>query len=69
MVSVMQAGAIVGALLANPLAEKLGRRPGLMIVSVFAFIGGLLQAFSYGHLPCFYIGRSVSIMKIQEDPY
>ena len=30
-----------------------------MIVSVFAFVGGLLQAFSYGRLACFYVGRFV----------
>ncbi|KAH8812909.1 putative MFS quinate transporter [Xylogone sp. PMI_703] len=59
LVTVMQAGAFLGALVANPFADKLGRKPGLLIVSVFAFIGGLLQAFSYGHLSCFYIGRFV----------
>lgn len=30
-----------------------------MVVAVFAFIGGLLQALSYGSLVCFYIGRFV----------
>ncbi|KAL1983817.1 hypothetical protein VTN96DRAFT_9903 [Rasamsonia emersonii] len=59
LVTVMQAGAFAGALLANPFADKLGRKPGLLIVSIFAFIGGLLQAFAYGHLSCFYIGRFV----------
>lgn len=54
---VMQAGAVVGALLANPFADKLGRKPGLLFVSVFAFIGGLLQALAYGNYPCFYVGR------------
>ena len=57
MVSVMQAGAVIGALLAEPLADWRGRKPGLMTVAVFAFIGGLLQALSYGHLACFYVGR------------
>lgn len=59
LVTTMQAGAFAGALLAIPLAELRGRRPGLLTVSVFAFIGGLLQAFSYGHLACFYVGRFV----------
>ncbi|KAL1963326.1 hypothetical protein VTN77DRAFT_8447 [Rasamsonia byssochlamydoides] len=59
LVTVMQAGAFAGALLANPLADRFGRKPGLLLVSVFAFIGGLLQAFAYGHLSCFYIGRFV----------
>jgi len=57
LVTVMQAGAFAGALLANPLADRLGRKPTLMIVAVFAFIGGFLQAFAYGHLSAFYIGR------------
>jgi MFS family permease len=59
LVTTMQAGAFAGALLANPLADILGRKPGLLIVSVFAFIGGLLQAFSYGIFSCFYVGRFV----------
>ena len=59
LVSVMQAGAVVGALVAFPCADKWGRKPSLIGTSVFAFIGGLLQAFSYGHLACFYIGRFV----------
>lgn len=59
LVTTMQAGAFAGALLANPIADKWGRKPCLFIVSIFAFIGGLLQAFSYGHLSCFYIGRFV----------
>ncbi|KAJ9639062.1 hypothetical protein H2204_003970 [Knufia peltigerae] len=59
LVSVMQAGAIVGALVANPLADWIGRKKSILFISVFAFIGGLLQALSYGSLVCFYIGRFV----------
>jgi MFS family permease len=59
LVTTMQAGAFAGALLAVPMAEMRGRKPGLLLVSVFAFVGGLLQAFSYGHLACFYVGRFV----------
>lgn len=55
----MQAGAFLGALLANPLADKLGRKPALLTVAVVAFIGGILQGVSFGHLSCFYIGRFV----------
>jgi len=57
LVSVMQAGAIVGSLAANPVADKWGRKKTIYIVATFAFIGGLLQALSYGSLVCFYIGR------------
>lgn len=53
----MQAGAIVGALAANPFADTFGRKKTIYLVAIFAFIGGLLQALSYGSLVCFYIGR------------
>lgn len=51
--------AVIGALLANPLADKLGRKPTMIIVSVIAFIGGLMQGLSFGRIVCFYIGRFV----------
>jgi len=59
LVSVMQCGAVVGSLVANPLSDRFGRKPSILVIAVFAFIGGLLQAFSYGSLVCFYIGRFV----------
>ncbi|KAJ4423891.1 hypothetical protein N0V82_001475 [Gnomoniopsis sp. IMI 355080] len=59
LVSTMQAGAIVGALAALPLSEKLGRKPSLMIIAVFAFIGGFMQAFSNGNFGTFYAGRVI----------
>ncbi|CAK7217260.1 hypothetical protein SCUCBS95973_003087 [Sporothrix curviconia] len=59
LVTVMQAGAFLGALLANPVGDRFGRKPGLLVVAIFAFIGGLLQAFSYGSFACFYVGRFV----------
>lgn len=59
LVSTMQAGAIVGALAALPLSEKLGRKRSLMIIAVFAFAGGLIQAFSNGNYGTFYAGRVI----------
>lgn len=59
LVSTMQAGAIVGALAALPLGETLGRKPSLMIIAVFAFVGGLMQAFSNGNFGTFYAGRVI----------
>ena len=59
LVTTMQAGAILGALVANPIGDRFGRKPGLLTIAVFAFIGGLLQALSYGSLACFYVGRFV----------
>jgi MFS family permease len=53
----MQAGAIAGALLSSPFADRKGRKPALLLVAITGFIGGIMQAFSYGHLSVFYIGR------------
>lgn len=57
LVSVMQAGAFAGALLANPIADKIGRKAGLFTAAAFAFVGGLLQGLSFGKIACFYVGR------------
>ena len=59
IVSVMQAGAFFGALLAYPIADKYGRKPGLLGAAVLACIGGLLQAASFGHLESMYVGRAI----------
>lgn len=59
IVSVMQAGAFFGALFAYPLADKFGRKPGLLGAAVLAAIGGLLQAVSFGHLEPLYVGRAI----------
>lgn len=57
IVSVMQAGAFAGALLANPIADKWGRKPGLLVAGAFAAIGGAMQAGSSGAIACLYVGR------------
>ncbi|KAF4972000.1 hypothetical protein FSARC_1330 [Fusarium sarcochroum] len=59
LVTTMQAGAIGGALLSSPFADSKGRKPALIAVAITGFIGGVMQAFSYGHLSCFYIGRFI----------
>lgn len=59
IVSVMQAGAFFGALGANPVADKFGRKPGLLTAAVLAAIGGLMQAASSGSLACLYVGRAI----------
>lgn len=53
----MQAGAIAGALVSSPLADRKGRKFSLLAVAVTGIIGGLMQGLSYGHLAVFYIGR------------
>ncbi|KAL1849121.1 hypothetical protein VTK73DRAFT_9963 [Phialemonium thermophilum] len=59
LVTTMQAGAVGGAMLSSPLADRYGRKPALLATAIGGIIGGLMQAFSYGHLPVFYIGRFI----------
>ncbi|KAI7158024.1 general substrate transporter [Hortaea werneckii] len=59
IVSVMQGGAFFGALLANPLSDRWGRKPGLLTAAFFAGIGGMMQAASSGNLGCLYAGRFI----------
>ncbi|CAK4034629.1 MFS quinate transporter [Lecanosticta acicola] len=59
IVSVMQCGAFLGALLANPLADKWGRKPGLLGAATFAGLGGMMQAAASGNIGCLYAGRFV----------
>ncbi|KAL9077908.1 MAG: hypothetical protein Q9157_003175 [Trypethelium eluteriae] len=59
IVSVMQAGAFAGALAANPIADKWGRKPGLLVAAVLAGIGGMMQAASSGNLGALYTGRLI----------
>ena len=55
----MQAGAFFGALGAYSLADKYGRKPGLLGAALLAFVGGLLQACAFGHLEPMYVGRAI----------
>ena len=57
IVSVMQAGAFAGALIANPISDKLGRKPALLIAAFFAGAGAIMQAASSGAIACLYVGR------------
>ncbi|KAI1625636.1 MFS transporter [Exophiala viscosa] len=59
LVTTMQAGAIAGALVSSPLAEKKGRKPALLAVAIAGIVGGLMQGLSFGHLSVFYIGRFI----------
>lgn len=57
IVSVMQAGAFAGALIANPVADRFGRRPGLICAASFCAVGAAMQAGSTGAIACLYVGR------------
>jgi MFS family permease len=59
IVSTLQAGCFFGALSSSFVADKLGRRPALMVAAFIAFIGSLMQAAANGHLAVMYIGRYV----------
>ncbi len=57
IVSTLQIGCFAGALAAFPIADRWGRRLSLMMVSVVALVGIILQFASDGHLACMYVGR------------
>ena len=60
IVSTLQAGCFFGALLASPLADRLGRRMALLISAVIVTIGCVFQAAGSGKLAVMYIGRLVA---------
>jgi MFS family permease len=66
LVTTMQAGAVAGALLSSPFADRKGRKPALFGVAITGFIGGVMQAVSFGHLPVFYVGRHVVLQRKEE---
>lgn len=59
IVSTLQAGCFLGALVASWFADKYGRRITLFGCAIIAIIGTVLQAASMGHLAAMYCGRSV----------
>lgn len=62
IVSTLQAGCFIGALVASWFADKYGRRITLIGCAVIATVGTVLQAASMGHLAAMYCGRSVFIV-------
>ncbi|KAJ0335387.1 hypothetical protein COL922a_009315 [Colletotrichum nupharicola] len=61
IVSTLQAGCFVGALLAAQAADRFGRRPVLIwAAGGISVIGVILQAAASGHLAVMYVGRFVS---------
>ncbi|KAL2000978.1 hypothetical protein VTN02DRAFT_2379 [Thermoascus thermophilus] len=60
IVSTLQAGCFVGALVASPVADRWGRRPALIVASVFSTIGVIMQFAASGYLEPMYIGRFIT---------
>jgi MFS family permease len=59
IVSALQGGCFLGAVIAWALADLIGRKPSLLVAPVVAAIGISLQAASFGHLAVMYVGRYV----------
>ncbi|KAA8644825.1 hypothetical protein EYZ11_007930 [Aspergillus tanneri] len=60
IVSTLQAGCFFGALIASPVADKWGRKSGLITASMLAIIGVVMQVAAEGHLEAMYIGRLIT---------
>ncbi|PKY04056.1 general substrate transporter [Aspergillus campestris IBT 28561] len=60
IVSTLQAGCFFGALAASVIADKYGRKVGLIAASILAIIGVIMQVAASGHLEAMYIGRLVT---------
>lgn len=57
IVSTLQAGCFFGALGASWVADKFGRKLGLITASIAAICGVVMQVAASGHLEAMYIGR------------
>ncbi|KAL2810624.1 general substrate transporter [Aspergillus granulosus] len=57
IVSTLQAGCFFGALAASYVADKFGRKLGLITASFVAIVGVIMQVAASGHLEAMYIGR------------
>ncbi|KAF2437140.1 general substrate transporter [Tothia fuscella] len=62
IVSALQAGCFIGAMMGWPTADRLGRKPALLIAPVLAALGVIIQAASAGHIEAIYAGRSVCLI-------
>ena len=50
----------MGALAAGIVADKLGRRPTLMLAATLAIIGTMMQAAALGETAVLYVGRFIT---------
>jgi MFS family permease len=57
IVSTLQAGCFLGAIISAYIADRWGRRPILLWAAIISIVGVALQAGAAGHLSPMYIGR------------
>lgn len=57
IVSTLQAGCFFAALFSSWVADKWGRKPALIMASLLAIIGVVMQSAAEGHLAVMYVGR------------
>ncbi|KPI36135.1 Quinate permease [Cyphellophora attinorum] len=60
IVSTFQSGCFFGALLAFPVAERIGRKRSIMIASLIFLVGAILMTASNGRLPVLITGRAIA---------
>lgn len=59
-VTTLQCGCFVGALAASQVADRLGRKTGLICAAVLAIIGTVMQLAASGNIGAIYAGRFVA---------
>lgn len=59
IVSLLQAGCFFGSLAVQPLGDRLGRKPALMIAGILFCIGSLMQTVSNGIVAVMFVGRAI----------
>jgi MFS family permease len=67
IVSALQAGCFLGAIVAWPLADSIGGRTALITAAVIATAGTVMQAASSGYLQAVYAGRYISPRVVYKD--
>lgn len=60
IVSTLQAGCFLGALMAFSLTDRYGRKWCLIVCSWIILVGVAMQASASGHLPAMYVGRFIA---------
>jgi len=60
IVSTLQAGCFVGALIASPLTDRFGRKWCLIGVSLVIILGVILQSVALGHVALMFVGRFIA---------